>query len=469
MERPINLPAERGILGIIINENELIYDTGRLTAADFGESYHGELFNLLKDQVEAGRAVTSATLLHDAQDAVIWGEDLKASEYLARLEADAPPSRLLPELVRTVSDVALRARLVDASQEMTRRVLDAPVSITAAELRTQYDETFAALFSSIDDLGMRKMSDVTDAILERLKSPESVIGHSAGLVCVQDLIGTFLPGNLYLLGGSPGSGKSALTAQLLRSVARNGVPVALFSPEMGDEDQARRLMAADTGVESHRIARGMVNNTEYEQLWNAGEVARDDLFYIDAHTRPSLSIIRGRSRRKQKLGGLGMIAIDHVHYMSRPDRRMSEADAFSENLAGLKQLAKDLGIPVLGLVQFTAEALRDMARWPHRRPTQGDLLYAGAVDRHSDAVILIHRLEYFLRRNKPGPEEQHHVEWGARLMEAADKADILLAKHRDGVGYGERTAYFNAPRLHFTDGPFRTPAATDVDLLTGMS
>ena len=143
MNLPKNLAAERAILGIILNSNNVLFDID-LSSADFAETYNGELFNLLSDQIEANNRATPATLLHDAQDAVIWGE-LKASEYLTKLADEAPPEKLAQDFARTVKDTALRRKIITIAEDIKQRTYAAPVSLPASELREEMDESIARM------------------------------------------------------------------------------------------------------------------------------------------------------------------------------------------------------------------------------------------------------------------------------------------------------------------------------------
>lgn len=452
--QPGNRQAERGLLGILLNKNDALFEIGQLDKADFiSEEAHAHIFGVLKDQIEAGRTVTSINLLFDMQDAEI-AEDMTASEYLSRLESEAPPASLAAELANTIRDAALRARIIGAAEEVQRRVMAAPVSIPAATLRDQLDEAISSLFPSVESMGLRHHAEVGDQILERLKvagNSGQAIGIDVGLKELQDLMGPLQAGRLYCFAGSPGSGKSALTKQVLNAAAGHA-PVILFTPEMGADEVQERQLSAWTGVDSHKIERGTADNNEYEQLWIANKQHRSLPFYIDAASKPSLGQIRGKSVRQKRMGGLAAIGIDHVHYMAKIDKRQAEFDALDENLEGLKGTAKDLGIPVIAVCQLGTEALRDMAKWPHRRPTQGDLLYAGIVERHADAIMLIHREEYFLKRNEPAKGDKNRLEWEGRALQMEGIAELILGKRRGGVGFGSRKLTFDARMTEFRSG-----------------
>lgn len=447
-----SLESERGVLGIILNHNSALFDVGQILAkADFYESYNGEIYILLRDMIEAGRTVTATALLYDIQDADIGG--LPASQYLRKLEEDAPPADTIIEMARRIRDAAIRRRLEALGDEIKRLAVHSPVSISAEELRTKADEAVSALFTSISDLGVRHLfKEVGETILTRLKvTGDQPIGLPVGIKQVQDLIGALLPGRLYVIGGSPGSGKSSLLLQISRYVGRQGKAALIFSPEMEGDEVAERGLAADTGIAADQIERGLINNAEYETLWDANEKAKGEGVFIDASTRPSLARMRGLCLRKQRMGGLDLMGIDYLGLAAKSSPKASEWDSFDDNLGGMKRLAKDLQLPVIVLTQYATEALRDMGRWPFREPTQGDLLFAGIVERHADAILLVHRPEYSMLRNPVPETDKNHVAYLDGLVKWRGKALALLTKRRGGLGYGRREMGFDAPRMSFSD------------------
>jgi replicative DNA helicase len=404
-----------------------------------------------------GHRVTPITLMSDAQDAVI-GEGITARQMIQRLSDEAPTDPgLIIELAKQVRDCAIRRSMITTAQMMMTEAQAAPVSVTSEELRFKYDEAFAALFRGAQDLGLRQLYDVNASTLERLKQPEQSAGLELSFRPLADLIGPLMPGRFYVLGGGPGSGKSALLLQVLRDLCQHGFQAALYTPEMDEDEVGERALASDSGVDAGDIETGgrKIRNSDYEVLWEAHEKMRVEGLWIDQDSAPSVAGIRGRSQRKKRLGGLDVIGIDHVHYLSPANPRQQGFEALDENLKGLKRLAKDLAIPVIGVVQLGTEALRDMAKWPHRPPTQGDVLYSGVVERHVDVIVLLHREEYLLARNKPAEVRGGPTvgEWDARQLhpDVRGRAELILAKRRGGLGFGRRNVGFEAKRFRFND------------------
>lgn len=448
---PQNVRAERALLGVLLSDNDALFAIGDLPSTDFSESYNGELYLLIRDQIEAGRTASAATIMHDAQDAVIWG-DMKASDYLFMLEREAPPSRMAPELARVIRDTALRSRVIQTAEEIAKRARDAPVSVPADELRSEIDEAMQGLFPTIGDMGIRKSADVGDEILRGLRENTGTThGLNVGLARVQDLTGPLLPGKLYMVAAASGGGKSALIVQMARYMAKTGHTSLIFSMEMDAEEFVGRILASQTGIEAPMIEQSAINPSEYQLLADAVEDDRTANLYIDETSEPTMSLIRGRALRKKRLGGLDALFVDHIHYVKKPDRKMSEDEALNHNLRLAKATARDLHIPVVCACHFTSSSLRFMEAWPHPRPKKGDILFSGTVDRHADVIVMLHRPEYFLLRAEPEEDAKHRHEWAIRKENEKGTAELILGKRRGGKGYGIRKLYFDEKRVAFSD------------------
>lgn len=465
MELPANRLAEQALLGVLLNHPDAIFQVGNLSASDFSETWNGELFTLLKDLREVGNNGGAASILHDAQDAVILPDGTTASEWLARLEQEAPSPEHAAQLARTIQDTALKARIITAAREIERRTYAAPPSIPAWELREELDEAINGLFPSIGDMGLRKAVDIGGEILERLRhsDEDSPVGLPLGLKQLQDLTGPLLPGRLYVIAAGSGIGKSALTGQIAHHLAMLGKSVAYFTPEMPGEEVVQRILSAQTDIPASRIEQAHINNSEYEVLFKANESGVSGRLYIDDHTNPSVSKIRTLAMRQQRLDGLDAVVVDQVIHIEPPDKRLDVHTSLDQNLQRLKAAAKELNVPIIGTIVLSAEAIRDLSKWPHRRPNKGDILYAGNIDRHSDVVVIVHRREYFLSQNEPEKTDRNYPEWLSACDVESGRAEFILTKRRGGVSSGRRVCGWDAKKTLFTD------AAPRNDLLRGAA
>lgn len=467
MAMPHNLEAERLLLGAIFARNELIYEVmERIEQRDFFDRGHGELFILLVDIIPKGRHATPLTVMHDyGQDRDING--VKASEYLRELDDEAPPGNLMiaRNLARTVYDLAVRRRCLVEIRELAAEFQSAPVSMRAEEIQERLGKSLVNVLQSSRDTGSRHVGAVARDVLERINDAsrmETSSGLSLPLRSLSELLGPLMGGRLYTLCGTPGSGKSSLAQQIGEWVGNTPGPEGrnrvclMVQIEMSAEEVAERAISARTRYPAEKMERGIFQPGEWESLADAAQRLEECSFYIDSALAPTVQDIRWKAIARKATSGLDLLIVDHALYIRSMDRRMSELEVTNDLLMTLKATAKELDIPILLLTQFYGEALRDIAKWPHRRPRKGDMHHAAMFDRHSDAILIVHREEAVLAENTPARTEEYkgkpyYADWEARLMGAEGKAELYLAKRRGGKGHGKRDIWFDAEITRFSD------------------
>lgn len=447
---PQNIEAEKGLLGIIMERNDALFDVTHLIGkADFYEPHHGELFTLMRDQIEQGKAATPTTLLHDtSQDADIGG--ILTSGYLATLLREAPPSSVVRDLARTVHDLAIRRKLIQVSQKVMDEAYSAPASITGVEIETRYHADASTLFSSLTEIGVRSFAEVGDQLLNRVADAarrETPLGIDLGLKALQELTGALLPGRLYTLAAAAGAGKTGLALQLAVTIARTD-PVLFFSIEMDPEELATRHLSALSGVGGEKIERATINADDWGLLQDALKASKGLKLYLDGSTSPTVGAIRGKVIRMKRKTGVAVVIIDHMLYIAR-DPKLGEFDAARQNLQALKKMAKDLGVAVILLAHLKQSYMTlDKLRDPH----DGDVYGGGAVPQESDVLVILHREEMMLGKRKPAPEDTKQVQdWEQKLLRATGKAKFILGKRRAGHSNGARTVGFEETSQHFSD------------------
>ncbi len=453
---PSNLDAERALIGILIERNDSLFDvTGLVGRDDFLEPLHGELFLLIRDQVESGRHATPLTLMHDmAQDADIGG--IKASDYLRLLVNEAPPPSIARDLARTIRDLASRRKAIEAAGRWIEDLHSAPASTTAIEINSRYESIFGSLFTSIKDMGIQWLPDVERDVVDRVGTAlrnETTAGMTTGMAAWDDLMGPLTPGCLYVLVAPPGMGKTALAQQIGEYVAKT-LPVLMIEAEMEADQLATRHMASKTGIPSTEIRRGKVSLEQAEDLAIVADQSRSLNFYIDAMSEPSLAAIRGKAVRMKRLRGLSLLIVDHLHEMASPDQKMQEFEAQRHNTRGLRRLAGDLQIPIILLSHVSHDFdKQDKVR----RPSDGDIYGGSSTKRAAHALVFLWREDYALLRKeppKPSPSDtdsrvsKEWNEWADRLGRAKGKAELIKTKDRDGDGFGIRTVVFKDGRFY---------------------
>jgi replicative DNA helicase len=222
-------------------------------------------------------------------------------------------------------------------------------------------------------------------------------------------------------------GKTAFSLGLAYGAAvQHGKYVGVFSLEMSAEQLVQRLLATETGVDSHRLRLGMIDDNEWDRISRAfGRLAEANVF-IDDSANASVMDVRSKARRLQAEHGLDLVIVDYLQLMSgrRSDNRVQE---ISEISRGLKGLARELNVPVIALSQLS----RAVETRADHRPMLSDLRESGAIEQDADIVMFIYRDEKYDENS-----------------EKKGIAEIIVAKHRNGpVGsinlrFFERTARF---------------------------
>jgi replicative DNA helicase len=190
----------------------------------------------------------------------------------------------------------------------------------------------------------------------------------------------------------------------------HGKSVGIFTLEMSAEQLVQRLLSTETGVDSHRLRLGMIDDDEWDRVSRAFGRLAEAQIYLDDSAAASIMDIRSKARRLQAEQSLDLIIIDYLQLMSgrRSDNRVQEVSEISR---GLKQLARELNIPVIALSQLS----RAVEQRADHRPMLSDLRESGSIEQDADIVIFIHR------------EDRYDED-----SEKKGIAELIVAKHRNG-------------------------------------
>lgn len=411
---PADLDAERAILGAVLVDGDRLLDVGELlTPGDFFRTAHRTIYDALRGLSERRQPIDTLTLTHALGSHLA---DVGGAVYLHGLMDGVPRGSNVVEYCRIVRDKALRRRLQAAADQAIREAGDAEIDAGAALERAE---------AAIYELGereqkgeLRSASSViieTRAALEKITERGQVSGVPSGFVDLDCDTRGFQPGNLIILAARPAMGKTAIALNIAHHAAlAAGTTTALFSLEMSRTELMIRLLTAAGRLDAHRLMGGWCSDHEYAQLNTAmAEVGAADL-YIDDSSSLTLASIRGKARRLKQQKGLGLVIIDYLQLLSserRYESRVTEVGAMSR---GLKQLAKELDVPVICLAQLNraAEARKD------GRPQLADLRESGSIEQDADVVLLLYRAEEYL-----DGDAKHAV---------AGDAELIIAKSRNG-------------------------------------
>ena len=262
----------------------------------------------------------------------------------------------------------------------------------------------------------RLVADVLAEEIDRLealaKGDRDVTGTPSGFRDLDDLLGGFQPGNLIVLAARPSLGKSALVCNIAENVATKAkLPVAFFSLEMSEAELAHRFIGCRSRIPSDRLRKGKVAARDWPRVVRACNELEQAPLWLDDSSDLSMLELRAKARRlAASQGGLGLVIVDYMQLMRPEDPRVNRVEQVGQVSRGLKILARELNLPVIGVSQLSrAPELR-----PDKRPILSDLRESGSIEQDADVVSFIYRASKYDEDADPS------------------EADLIIAKHRNG-------------------------------------
>lgn len=427
---PHSIPVEQALLGAILANNDVLHEVQYLEPEHFSEPAHGRIFAACRVLSNAGRTATPVTLnqyFTNDQDL----EPVGGAAYLARLLASVVLVRGAWEYGEKILDLWQRRAGIQAARDAIERLSEPAVDNGAAAALCGIAAALDGIAAARSASQTARLDVIAAAAAQASVDRGNGVGEpplSSGLDDLDRLLGGgFTAGQLIVYGGRPGMGKTSSAVAIAMAVARAGKRVGFFSLEMPAEELAQRALAMVSGQPYKAIRAG--DRTAVDTL---GEALRPILglrFDIDDTPALTLPELAGRAAALDRRQKLDLLVVDHIGLM-RPTadmRRANKVHQVEEITNGLKALAKRLGCPVLALCQLN----RSVEGRDDKRPTLADLRDSGAIEQDADVVMFVHRTEYYLNRSRPR-DPTLREQWTAQMADVRNRADIIVAKHRQG-------------------------------------
>lgn len=457
---PSNAGAEQAILGALLLKDDLYHDIADdITAEDFFDPGHAAVFRTIEALINRGRRA-NPTLVSDYLSSTDARVKVDASYLEQLVDAVAALSDTV-QYAKQVADLARRRRLIEAMMEGAGELAKLDANVPSQSLIDKI-ETDILGASRVDQTSLRRLGEwaqrSTTRIIDAVERPSSKTnGLKWRLTAVDNVVGPLLPGKLVILGGRPGSGKSALAGQAAEAFGEQQ-PGYIQSLEMEGEEWAERLMSQYADIPAWRINLAHVNESEIDKILDAQARLRTLPVWVDHKPRLSIEQIRARAIRYKHKWKIGWMILDHIHITHASQKRQDKFELTNEVCYELKQLAKDLKIGVLALAQLNKE----VRQRDDGRPRAGDLLYYSAIEPHADSILFTHRPEIALAERKPDssdPDDKKFRDWKSKMEMAEGKAEIINAKRRSGKSYQTCECSFNGPTMRFGDLQAPQPTA----------
>lgn len=429
---PQNLDAEMSLLGAVLIDDEVLADISEhVTAKDFYDKRHGIVYGAMMRLYEKHKPVDLLTLTDELKRKKEL-ETVGGSAYLTDLTNYVPTAAHAEAYAELVAQKAVRRRLIKASSEISEMGFDEDTTTqellekAEAELFSVSDQSLKQDIASLESI----LTESFDRMEELHRNKGSLRGIRTGYRDLDNMTAGLQRSDLIVLAARPAMGKTTLVTNLAYNVATIAKqPVLFFSLEMSKEQLVDRMLADASGVDAWNIRTGNLSDQDFSKLSEAmGEMAEAPIFIDDT---PGLSVLemRTKARRASHEQPLGLIIVDYLQLMQSANKRSdgNRVQEVSEISRGLKLIARELNVPVIGLSQLS----RSVESRSPQVPQLSDLRESGSIEQDADIVMFIYREAYY------NPETDRE-----------NVTDLIIAKHRNGPT-GKIELYFHPERLRF--------------------
>ena len=412
--QPQSLEAEQAVLGSMLTSKEAVAKALQwLKPNMFYKDAHAKIASSMVDLFEKGEPVDAVSVVNILKKK----DELKGvggAYYISGLAESVPTTANVEHYSKIVLEKSILRTLIQVSHE---------VSKNASQDNQDVDDILDAAESAIFNIsekrlkgGFEELSSMLHQTFEELDKiaakPGSVTGVASGLMDLDNITSGFHPGELIIVAGRPGMGKTALALSMARNAAvMDNVGIGMFSLEMANHQLAMRLLCAEGRVDSHLVRTGKLPKIQWKNLSLAvGQLAEAPI-YLDDSAGMSVLEVRAKARRLKAEKDIGLIIVDYLQLMTGPKGVESRQQEISQISRSLKNLAKEIEVPVIALSQLS----RAVENRTDRRPQLSDLRESGAIEQDADVVMFLYR---------PWIYSQEDEDKG--------KAQVMVAKQRNG-------------------------------------
>ncbi len=419
---PHSVEAEQSVVGGLLLDNSAWDRIGDLlTDSDFYRYEHRLIYEAISALINATKPADVITVFEQLQR-LGKAEDCGGLVYLNALAQSVPSAANIRRYAEIVRERSVLRKLVAASDEIATSAFN-PQGRPVSQI---LDDAEGKIFrigeeGSRSRQGFQSMDQLVVALIDRVNElhengAEEVTGVRTGFYDLDRLTAGLQAGDLIVLAARPSMGKTALALNIAEHVAvREGLPVVVFSMEMGASQLALRMVGSLGRIDQNHLRTGALRDDEWGRLSEAVEKLAKVSLFIDESGSLTPTELRARARRQaRQCGKLGLIVVDYLQLMSGSDASGEEnrATVIGEISRALKSLAKELQCPVIALSQLN----RSVESRTDKRPLMSDLRESGAIEQDADVIMFIYRDEYYTKDacKEPGI------------------AEIIIGKQRNG-------------------------------------
>jgi len=435
---PQNIDAEKSLLGALLVDREAINKIADfLRPEDFYNKAHQNIYKAIFALFERREPIDLLSISNKLEEVKLL-DDVGGISYISSLAASVPTSAHVNSYAKMVQKKKILRDLIDTAHHIiglghqedddVENLLDEAEKRLFAISSGSLTKTFLPLDKFVLDEAMNRITSQHDEIRGcRTNFPE-----------LDDTLGGLQRSDLIILAARPSVGKTAFALNVALNVAKQNIPVGIFSMEMSLDQIIDRFLALESGVSLHHLRTGKLGDG-LQDVAGACETLRSLPIYVDDTPSPNILQMRSMARRLQAEHGLELLIVDYLQLMSSRRNYESEVQQVTEISRGLKGLAKELNIPIIAVSQLS----RSVEQREGHKPRLSDLRSSGSIEQDADLVMFIHR------------DDKNNFE-KAKKENKLNQAQVVIAKHRNGPT-GQIDFYVDPTSLRFkTSDRFHT-------------
>lgn len=444
--QPHDIEAEEAVIGsLLIDPDALLKALPILKPEDFYRERNSFCYQACLRLFQRDEAINQVTVTHDLnlQERL---DIIGGAAYLSHLVSSVPTSLHIEHYARIVSRTATMRRLINAASQIS--VLGYDGTADEDSTLSHAEDLLFKVRSSQSSREFVSIREVLDQFLEdrsSLTEPSDSASTQimSGFDQLDDLLGGLQPSDLLILAARPSVGKSTLAVNIAINAAKEGNSVGIFSLEMSREQLGMRVLAGESGVDSHRLRRHLYSESEEQKIIDSVGGLSELNIFIDDTPLQGIMEMRSKARRLYMERNIDLLVVDYLQLIasenSRNVNRVQEISAISRALKGM---ARDLNIPVIAVSQLS----RAVEMRPSHRPQLSDLRESGSIEQDADIVMFIYREDLYTTE----------AEWYQRFPDGRpyprNIAELIIAKHRHGP-IGDLKLLFRSQLLRFDPAP----------------
>lgn len=416
---PHSIETEQAVLGLMITNPDIInmvVDT--LADSDFFDSRHRLIYQAIKDLHYENHGIDLNTVINRLKDKK-QNDNTGGINYILEIISQTASRYHLETYLAIIKDDSIKRDVIEVAQQIAQEGLSKQ-SITANEFLDKAEESIFAISQNRRSSDFKQIEEVIHSVkdqIEKSKGQSEITGLATGISQLDKITSGLQPEELIILAARPGMGKSALAMNLAINVARlnrNGqAGVAIFSLEMNNEQLVMRMLSRETDINNRKFRSGYLEAHEWKNFEVRSQILKSLNIFFDDSSVVNLSEIRSKCRKLRQEGKLDFIIIDYLQLIDEKGSNRQEVVARISR--SLKQLARELKVPVLALSQLS-RALETRGK-DDRRPILADLRESGSIEQDADIVMFLYREDHYDRE---------------RRGSSTSETELILEKNRSG-------------------------------------